>query len=72
MSTKKNLIIVNDSAKQCGAQIYLFIYLHRVIENDLDNPWMITRNISPPLQLETINIIVSFPPYFCHPWMTQK
>ncbi len=26
MSTKNNLIIVNGSAKQHGAQIYLFIY----------------------------------------------
>ncbi len=39
-----------------------FIYLYRVIENDLDHPWMITENISAPLQLEMINIFVFFPP----------
>jgi hypothetical protein len=42
-----------------------FIYLHKVIENDLDHPWMITENISAPLQLEMINIFVFFsPPFF--------
>jgi hypothetical protein len=35
-----------------------------VIENDLDHPWMITGNISDPLQLEMINTIVFFPHLF--------
>jgi hypothetical protein len=33
-----------------------FIYLYRVIENDLDHQWMITGNIFAPLQLKMINI----------------
>jgi hypothetical protein len=37
-----------------------FIYLYRVIENDLDHPWMITGNICAPLQLEMINNILFF------------
>jgi hypothetical protein len=28
MSTQNNLIIITGSAKHCGAQLYIYIYIH--------------------------------------------